>query len=200
MFGVIMVICFTSVLRPEGVLSMYFADRVIGAALACCVAWGLVDGIFYVWEGHYELRKKNATIQAFKQGRTDEGMAVVTESMEDTYLDSLNDEERERALKNIADRLSSSDLEHIPLKNDVATILAAFALVVGTAVFVLIPFLLIQDISNALFFSNLLCIIVLFGLGYWRAQGQKRLKRVTTGTTNAIVGIIITAVTVALGG
>ena len=200
MFGVIMVICFTSILRPERELTAFFADKVIAAALACCVAWGLVDGIFYVWEGHYDLRERNMAVMALKQGRTEEGMAMVAENVEDTYLNSLSDEERERTLRTIAERLASAPMERIPLKQDLATMAATFALVVGTALFVLIPFYLFQDVSTALFYSNLLCILVLFGLGYWRSQYRGTLRRSVTGLITAIAGIIITVVTVLLGG
>jgi len=195
-----MVICFTSILRPERELTAFFADRVIAAALACCVAWGLVDGIFYVWEGHYDLKKRNMTVQVLKQGRTEEGMALVAENLEDTYLDSLNDEERERTLRTIGERLASTSEERIPLKQDLATMAATFALVVGTALLVLLPFYLVQDVGTALFYSNLLCILVLFTLGYWRSQYHGTINRVATGFITAIVGIIITVVTVLLGG
>jgi VIT1/CCC1 family predicted Fe2+/Mn2+ transporter len=200
MFGVIMVICFTSILRPERELNAFFVDKVIAAALACCLAWGLVDGIFYVWEGHYDQKRRIATVQALKEGRNEEGIAMVAQTMEDTYLDTLDDEERERTLKAIAGRLASSPVESIPLKQDLATMAATFILVVGTAVFVLLPFYLIQDVSTALAISNVLCISVLFGLGYWRSQYRRSVQRAATGLITAVVGIIITAVTVLLGG
>jgi hypothetical protein len=58
MFGVIMVVCFTSVLRAFPNLAETILGTILLSALFCCIAWGLVDGIFYAWEAHYELDKK----------------------------------------------------------------------------------------------------------------------------------------------
>jgi len=67
MFGVIMVVCFTSILRADPILAEKVIGTVLLSALFCCVAWGLVDGIFYALEAHYELDRKRkllARVQA----------------------------------------------------------------------------------------------------------------------------------------
>jgi hypothetical protein len=46
MFGVIMVVCFTSVLRAFPNASDQIVGTILLSALFCCIAWGLVDGIF----------------------------------------------------------------------------------------------------------------------------------------------------------
>jgi hypothetical protein len=66
MFGVIMVVCFTSVLRAYPQVAEQVVDIVLLSALFCCIAWGLVDGVFYAWEAHYELDKKKK-LQALVQ-------------------------------------------------------------------------------------------------------------------------------------
>ena len=48
-FGVIMVVCFTSLFRLNSDIPDDIVNIVIQSALACCFAWGLVDGVFGVY-------------------------------------------------------------------------------------------------------------------------------------------------------
>ena len=54
MFGVIMVVCFTSLFRLNSDIPDDIVDIVLQSALACCFAWGLVDGVFM--SGRADLR------------------------------------------------------------------------------------------------------------------------------------------------
>lgn len=200
MFGIIMVICFTSVLRIHQNLSFLLIDRVTVAALACCIAWGLVDGIFYAWEAHYLQRRKNDLIRLVKQDHTGNGASRVNEEMDDTLLVYLDQEDRDQVVDKISKKLSREEPEGVPIVEDIATVGGSLFLVVGPAIVVLLPFYVFPDVSSALFISNILAITMFFVLGYVRNESTVLLKRIRTGFLTALLGVIITFVTLVLGG
>jgi hypothetical protein len=200
MFGVIMVICFTSILRINEQLSILIVDRVAVAALTCCIAWGLVDGIFYSWEAHYIQNKKNSMINLVKGDLAEKGRSNINVEMDDTLLAYLDKDDRDQVIGKISKKMSQEAPEKVPIRDDVITIGGSLLLVVGSAVIVLLPFYFITDVSNALLVSNVLCITIFFILGYIRNESKIRLQKVRTGILTALLGVIITLVTVLLGG
>jgi len=209
MFGVIMVVCFTCILRynqnPE---KMYlFLDDIILAAISCCIAWGLVDGIFYAWEAHYEQDKKRKLISlAATPGGMEAARSLVGQNLNDTLVSELDDEEKEHIYRKVLEKLPEADIGKVPLKDDIITVLLAFSLVVGSAIFVLVPFFFVLGekstsvIMNALLISNILGILLLFLMGYWREEEPRITKKIWTGSMTALIAFIITVVTIALGG
>lgn len=201
MFGVIMVVCFTSVLRtyPQA------AEKVIGtvllSALFCCIAWGLVDGLFYAWEAHYELEKKKK-LQAQVQSPADEKTAreLVDDDLGDTVIDLMDEEDKEQIYQIIHEKVPGIDLGKVSLKEDIVTVLIAFSLVVGSSIIVMIPFLIFSPVMNALKISNFTGIFLLFFMGYWREEDTRITKKLITGGFTALVALIITIVTIVLGG
>jgi VIT1/CCC1 family predicted Fe2+/Mn2+ transporter len=200
MFGVIMVVCFTSVIRIHPIFWEQYIDSIIASALACCIAWGLVDGIFYTWEAHYEARKKNDMISSAKLAVDENLTSEVDEAFDDSLADYLDDEQRKQLVDQVTARLASAEKVKVPKTQDFATIGIAMLLVVGSAIVVIIPFYLVEDIMNALLLSNLAGIGLLFFMGIWREESKRITKKLTTGFVTAFVAVIITFVTVALGG
>jgi hypothetical protein len=201
MFGVIMVVCFTSVLRafPDA------ADKIVGtillSALFCCIAWGLVDGIFYAWEAHYELDKKKK-ILARVQTPNDpkEARELVEDHLGDTIVDLMDEKDKEQIYQIVEKNVSGIDLGRVSMKEDIVTVLIAFGLVVGSSIIVMVPFLLFSPVMTALVISNITGILLLFIMGYWREEDKRITKKLITGGLTAFVALIITVVTVALGG
>jgi VIT1/CCC1 family predicted Fe2+/Mn2+ transporter len=200
MFGVIMVVCFTSVIRVHPILAEQFIDSIIATALACCIAWGLVDGIFYTWEAHYEAKKKNNMIKSAKVAVDEDLKSEVDGAFDDSLADYLDDEQRKHLVDQVTVKLATAEKVKVPKTQDFVTIGIALFLVVGSAILVVIPFYIVDDILNALLLSNLAGISLLFFMGYWREESERITKKLTTGSVTALVAVIITFVTVALGG
>jgi hypothetical protein len=201
MFGVIMVVCFTSVLRafPDA------ADKIVGtillSALFCCIAWGLVDGIFYAWEAHYELDKKKkllAQVQALNDPK--DAREIVEDHLGDTIVDLMDEKDKEQIYQIVEKNVSGINLGRVSMKEDIVTVLIAFGLVVGSSIIVMVPFLLFSPVMTALVISNITGILLLFIMGYWREEDKRITKKLITGGLTAFVALIITVVTVALGG
>ncbi len=201
MFGVIMVICFTSILRTNVAIAESIVWRVIDAALACCIAWGLVDGIFYAWELNYD-RKKMARLVALSKSPSDEESAIslLDENLTDTIIGTLNAHDRARLYSRLLERIRDVDVGRVPLKNSVITVMITFCLVVGTAVIVLSPFALIPRVSTALLLSNALGIALLFFVGCWREDDARLSMKLKSGIMTALVALIVTLVTAYIGG
>jgi hypothetical protein len=201
MFGVIMVVCFTSVLRAYPNVADQILGTILLSALFCCIAWGLVDGIFYAWEAHYELDKRKK-IQAAAQASAGAGDVggLVEDHLGDTLVDSLEDEDRKQIYQILQKKIPQIDLGSVSIRDDALTVLIAFGLVVGSSIIVMIPFLVIGQVMTALVVSNATGIILLFIMGYWREESAQVSKKLVTGGITALIALIITGVTVALGG
>jgi hypothetical protein len=180
-------------------------DKVIGTvlltALFCCIAWGLVDGIFYAWEAHYELDKKKK-IQAKVQAPSDpkDVRELVEDDLGDTIVDLMDEKDKEQIYQIVEKNVTKIDLGRVSNKDDLATILIALGLVVGSSVIVMIPFLLFSPVTNALIISNITGILLLFIMGYWREEDERITQKLITGGLTAFLALIITIVTVVLGG
>ena len=70
----------------------------------------------------------------------------------------------------------------------------------GTGAFVVLPFYLMDDLGDALVTSNIMCIMVLFIMGFYRRETKNLVEKMGSGIVTALVGVIITVVTVILGG
>ena len=201
MFGVIMVVCFTSVLRAYPHYAEQLLGTILVSALMCCVAWGLVDGIFYAWEAHYEMdkKKKIQSLASSDEGQ-DQARELVEDSLGDTLVDFLDDKDKEEIYQIVHRKVPKVDLGKVGLRDDIVTILIAFGLVVGSSIIVMIPFLVIGDVMNALKISNIMGIILLFIMGFWREEEPAIKNKLITGSVTAFIALVITLVTIALGG
>jgi hypothetical protein len=201
MFGVIMVVCFTSVLRAFPNLAETILGTILLSALFCCIAWGLVDGIFYAWEAHYELDKKRK-LQDRVQVPADpkKGRELVEADLGDTVVDLMDEGDKEQIYQIVEKKVPGVELGRVSIKDDIITVLIAFGLVVGSSVIVMVPFLVFSPVMTALVISNITGILLLFFMGYWREEDKRVTKKLITGGFTALVALIITIVTVVLGG
>jgi len=201
MFGVIMVVCFTSVLRAFPDATDKVVETILVSALFCCIAWGLVDGIFYAWEAHYLLDKKKK-LQAWVQAPKDpkKGRELVEDDLGDTIVDLMDEKDKEQIYQIVEKNVPGVDLGHVSIKEDIITVAIAFGLVVGSSIIVILPFLWFSPVTTALKISNITGILLLFIMGYWREEDKRTSKKLITGGFTALVALIITLVTVYLGG
>jgi VIT1/CCC1 family predicted Fe2+/Mn2+ transporter len=201
MFGVIMVVCFTSVLRAYPNAPEQIVSTILLSALFCCIAWGLVDGIFYAWEAHYELdKRKKLQAAAAASGGAVDAQGLVEDHLGDTLVDTLEDEDRKQIYQILQKKIPQIDLGKVSFREDIMTILIAFGLVVGSSIIVMIPFVVIDPLMTALIVSNVTGIVLLFIMGYWREEDKRVSRKLATGGLTALVALIITVVTVSLGG
>ncbi len=201
-YGVIIAMTFTSILRGYPVVFAMVIQRTILAALFCCIAWGIADGLFYLWERNYIIRRENRIIQFSKSPREKESaLPLIGEELDDTILRNIPKENRVQLYEKLSQFLSGADNREKVSFREAATIVSGtFLLSAGAGLFVVTPFFVIGDVEQALKISNLVGILLLFGVGYLRALDRNIFSRVIFGIGSSLIGIVIAGITIVLGG
>ena len=202
LFGLIMTLTFTLgaglVIEEEGRAG---AREMLIAILGCNLAWGLIDGMFYVLGQLFERgRILRLRLKVQGTGSADDARAIVADEL-DGLLARVTEEGQRRSLYDtIVQRMRT---DQIPLnrlrKEDVLGGLAAGWLVFACSFPAALPFLFIDDPRLALRVSNGVLLILLFYVGY-RFARDTTAKPWLTGTVFLLVGVALVAVTIALGG
>jgi VIT1/CCC1 family predicted Fe2+/Mn2+ transporter len=202
MYGVIIAMTFTSMLRGYPNVLELFVDKTIVAALLCCMAWGIADGLFYFWERSYLIRRENRIIQLSKSAQENESaIPLIEEQLDDTILRNIPRDHRLKLYEKLTDYLSGVDTREKLSSNEALTIiLGTFILSAGAGVIVVAPFFVIDNVVQALNVSNLLGIVLLFVVGYFRALDKNFFSKVIFGFGSSLIGIIIAGMTIILGG
>jgi VIT1/CCC1 family predicted Fe2+/Mn2+ transporter len=90
--------------------------------------------------------------------------------------------------------------EKLSPRQALTIIFGTFLLSSGAGLVVVFPFFVIDDVMQALILSNISGILLLFIVGYSRAFERNFLSRIINGFASAFIGIIISVITVVLGG
>jgi hypothetical protein len=216
-YAVIIAMTFTSTLRSYNLYIDAFVDKVVFSALFCCIAWGIADGAFYAWERRYIIRQENKIIDLSRSagngepggpagsggsvGSGESAVSLIGDQLDDTILRNISEDNRTKLYRGLMQYLKDAGKKQKPSVRDTLSIIAG-TLISSTvaAVIVILPFFLIDDTRSALNISNLICIILLFMAGYFRALDGSLHARLATGIGTAFLGIIISVITIGLGG
>ncbi|MBL8223903.1 MAG: VIT1/CCC1 transporter family protein [Chromatiales bacterium] len=198
LFGLIMVLTFT------GSLSVADAGRddvraMLIGALGCNLAWGIIDGIFYLMGCLAERGQNLATYRAVRSAAgADEASRLLAESLPPVVSGVLEPAE----LSAIRDRLSRLPAPpgrpHL-VARDWRGALGVLLLVFLSTFPVAVPFILMQQLQPAMRVSNAIAVLLLFALGhaYGRVTGYRPWL---VGLLMVVIGSILVALTIALGG
>ena len=204
MYGVIIAMTFTSTLRRWGyqIFVDLILQKTIVAALACCMAWGVADGLFYLWERRYIIRQENRIIQISKSVQSDESaIPLIEEQLDDTILRNLPKENRRKLYQELTRYLSTASIrEKLSPYDTITLIFGTFLRSTAAGVIIVTPFFVINNVNQALNISNLAGIFLLFGVGYFRALDENFFQKVQFGFGSALIGIAIAVITIVLGG
>ena len=198
LFGLIMVLTFT------GSLSVAEAGRddiraMLIGALGCNLAWGIIDGAFYLLGCLAEKRRDLLTLRAVRAA-TDPQEAqqviaaalspMVTHVLQPAQLDMLC-----RRLKELPEPAEQARLE----RDDWRGAAAVFLIVFLSTFPVVIPFIFMRNTVPAMRVSNAIAVLMLFVTGYVYGRIIGRRPWVT-GITMIVFGLVLVGITVALGG
>jgi len=198
LFGLIMVLTFTGSLSISGVGHDTVRTMLIGA-LGCNLAWGLIDGVFYLMGCLTEKARALMTLLAVRNS-TDPSethrligaalpplVAAVTPPAE---LDALQRRLRQLPAPAVPARLH---------RQDWLGALAVLLLVFCSTLPVAIPFVVFRDPVRALRVSNGVAITLLFLTGsvFGRAIGRNPWA---VGALMVLLGSGLVGLTIALGG
>jgi VIT1/CCC1 family predicted Fe2+/Mn2+ transporter len=197
LFGLIMVLTFT------GSLSVAEAGRddtrtMLIGALGCNLAWGIIDAVLYVMGG---LAGRAGIVLGLRAARRSpdsrEAQRAIANLLPEPVASLLEPGEL-AALEARVRRMPEPEIPRLG-REDWRGALAVFLLVFLSTLPVAIPFLLIDSAQRALRVSNLVAIVMLFGMGYSFARLTGRRPWIW-GISMVVIGAVLAALTMALGG
>ncbi|MDD5617285.1 MAG: VIT1/CCC1 transporter family protein [Candidatus Methanoperedens sp.] len=195
LFGLIMVLAITGTVW----LGTHSTKAIISAGIGACIAWGIVDGIIYVYSSLLE-RGRIALAAQEASTCTGEGcdLRTIKEELEGTIVDTLGEREKHEVAQHILMRLKPVENHTHATRDDIMGGIAAGMLVFVSGVPPLLPFIFLDGIW-AMRLSSIIGFVMLYAIGY-RWGGYVGRSRFWTGVTMMSVGIAITGVVIALGG
>jgi hypothetical protein len=198
LFGLIMVLTFT------GSLSVAEAGRddvraMLVGALGCNLAWGAIDGIFYLMGCLAERSRNLATFRRIRAAeRPEEARQLVADALPPLVASLMTPPEidalRERI--GLADEPAAADRLQ---REDYAGALGVFLLVFLSTFPVAVPFMVMPAAQPALRASNAIAVFLLFLTGhrYGRLTGRSPMW---VGCGMVVLGLVLVGLTIALGG
>jgi hypothetical protein len=198
LFGLIMVLTFTGSLSAAEPGRADVRTMLIGA-LGCNIAWGLIDAIMYLMACLATRGADLRTVSAIKTARSEEeARQVILEALPPVVASALNRSDLKEIYGKVTQmRLSSTNarLELVDWLGAAAVFLFVFA----STLPVILPFLFIDGALVALRISNFVAVAMMFALGYAFGQLAGYRPLVTAGSM-VLVGSLVVALTIALGG
>jgi len=198
LFGLIMALTFTGTLGAATAGREEIRTLLVGM-IGCNIAWGLVDAVMFLMASVTERGRGLLMLRALHDAATPQvAHRLIVDAVPPAVGSALTAEE----IENVRMRLMRT--RDLPARasfsrDDWIGALAVFLIVAATTFPVVVPFLLFREARVALRVSNLIAIVMLFGLGYRLGQysGHHPLR---TGSSMVLLGLVLVGLAIALGG
>jgi len=198
LFGLIMVLTFTGSLSAatagrEEIRTMLFG------AIGCNLAWGIVDAFMYLINNITERGQGILKLRAVRAAKNPEAaQRIIVEALPKPVVSVLQQNEIE-SLRQRLSQLPEPPARPRLGKQDFLGAVGVFLIVFLSTFPVVIPFIFMHNAQRALRTSNAIALVMLFLCGYWlgRHAGHRPWGM---GFAMVIVGSVLVAVTIALGG
>jgi VIT1/CCC1 family predicted Fe2+/Mn2+ transporter len=197
LFGLIMAVTII------GSLSIATAGRsevreVLAAALGCNLAWGLVDAVMYLVRTATERTRHRVLGQRIAAADPETGRRLLARALSEIIASMATTDEVERMRRNVVARPPAERNALRP--RDFLEAFAVFLMVVVATFPVVLPFIFVSDVADAMRFSRAIALLMLFGAGFALGRYAGYSRPLLTGALMALFGgVLITAVK-ALGG
>jgi VIT1/CCC1 family predicted Fe2+/Mn2+ transporter len=198
LFGLIMALTFTCSLSVAEAGQAEVRAMLLGA-LGCNLAWGLIDGVFYLMGCLAEKAHGLNTLRAVRKS-TDPPAAqrLIADSLPSTVAAILHPDELERIRQRLVELPDPPAYARVTGDDRWGAV--AVAILVFLATFpVVIPFLLVPDVILALRLSNAVAVMMLFLAGYKLGRSSGR-RPWAMGISLVIIGALMVSLCIALGG
>lgn len=202
LFGLIMTLTFTLgaglTLQEEG---REGARQLLIATLGCNLAWGVIDGVFYIVGQLYERGRRKRLAWSIQATTNDaDALALVTDEFDESLEPLTTAEERRGLYQRIVERVRSATIPpNRVTRSDLMGAVASFWLVFVASFPAAIPFFFIEDAWRALRVSNALLLGLLFLAG-WGWGRHAIVRPWLAGLVFLLGGMALVAAAIALGG
>lgn len=201
LFGLIMTLSFT---LGAGLLVRQTPDaarELLIATIGCNLAWGIIDGAFFVSGQVFERARMALVGQKVREAGSEEAAAaLVAEELDELIGITVDPDERTELYLRMARHVRGSQPKPPAVtRADLYGAFASFWLVFFSTIPAAVPFLFVRDAWIALRISNGILIALLFVVGYrWARHTTLRPWRV--GLLFTVAGVGLVAIAVWLGG
>jgi VIT1/CCC1 family predicted Fe2+/Mn2+ transporter len=197
LFGLIMILTFTSSVSAAQGGREEIREILVGA-ICCNLAWGLVDAVMYVLARSSERTRETALLREFRSA-ADPARAreILLRALPEAVREAIRPDHLEELRAGLVARPERPRRRLEPA--DWLAAVAVFCWVNLIAVPVIVPFVVMQEAIPALRVSNGVAIVMLFVGGFLLARASGG-RPVRTGLWMVVVGLVLVAITVALGG
>ena len=167
-------------------------------ALGANVAWGIVDAVMYVMEKVVHRARVRATERAVRAAPdSEQGCQLVADELPVDVSAALTVAELEAIRRKIVAR-DPPETPRVGVR-DLLGAAAIFLMVVLATLPATLPFLLVKDVDRAIRISHVVAIVLLF-LGGCLLGRYAQLGAIRTGLATMSGGVVLFALTIALGG
>jgi hypothetical protein len=193
------------VLGFTGSLSVAQADRLevrtmLVGAIGCNLAWGIIDGIFYLMGGVATRGRGLLALRAVRSSGTPQAAhKVIAEALPPIVAEVLDEGDLEKIrlkLNALADPPPRAVLD----RDDYMGALSTGLLVFLSTFPVVLPFLFMSNARLALRISNGIAITMLFIAGYRFGVYAGRRRPWVSGLVSVALGVALVLLTIQLGG
>ena len=197
LFGLIMAVTIV------GSLSIATAGQsevrtVLGAALGCNLAWGLVDAVMYLVRTATERTRSRALAQRIAGVKPAKGRDLLARALPDPFGSIVSPDEIEGMRRNVIALPPTA--RGVLRPRDLLEALAIFLMVVVATFPVVLPFMLASDVAQAMRLSRAITLAMLFVAGFALGRRAGYARPLATGVLMAVFGALLITVVNALGG
>jgi len=198
LFGLIMVLTFTGSLSVAEAGRTEVRTMLLGA-LGCNLAWGIIDGVFYLMGCLAEKSRLVLTLRAVRNAADPQAaQRIIADALPSPVASALGPAGLETMRQRLADYPDPPGPARVD-KGDWKGAIGVFLMVFLSTFPVVIPFALLKDLSLALRLSNAVAVVMLFLAGY--AFGRITGRRPwAVGIFTMLLGALLVGLTMALGG
>lgn len=198
LFGLIMVLTFTGTISVATDGRQEIRD-LLWAALGCNLAWGFVDAIMYLMNVLLERGHAISILnKIFKTNDVSTSRKILREEIQPVIAGLMNDQELDQ-LSDRLKKLPAPSKRNLLTGHDIIAGVQIFLLVFLCTLPVALPFAFMDDVAVAMRTSNGVALFLLFAGGFILA-GYAGFRRLITALAYAIIGVLLVALTMALGG
>ena len=196
--GLIMVLTFTSSLSAARVGQGQVRTMLIGA-LGCNLAWGIIDGVFYLMGCLSERARSNAALRALsKAADAEEAQGIIAEAIPPALTSILPPVELQTMRYRLSQLPAPPPYARLT-KDDLLGALGIFSLVFLSTFPPVIPFIFTHEARMGLRVSNGVTIVMLFLTGYAFGRYLGR-RQWLLGLSMVVLGLTLVGIAIALGG
>ena len=198
LFGLIMALTFTCTLSVATAEEDAVLTVAVGA-LACNVAWGIVDAVMYLLSCLAQRGRSLAALRRLRgMEKFDAARPVIESALPDPVVAVLSPQELDEILTRMT-KVSAPAGRARLARNDFLGAAAIFGVVVSSAIPVILPLLVLGDHSLAIRISNAVAVVLLFLAG-WRFGRAIGTSPSRSALSMVLLGFGLVAITIVLGG